>query len=831
MYPSQTAAVLPTLPLLRRAQAAIAALVASVVLAGCGAGGAQTVVNPAPSAPGTQVQNYNGPAPASGDVQAFKVAFWDNVQPQNRCGSCHVQGNQSPMFARGDDINLAYQEAQTVVTLSDPASSKIVAKVGGGHHCWLASNSACADTMTTWIKNWAGSAGIGASTGQVQLVAPPIVAAGASRTFPTSSSAFASTVYPLLTQYCSRCHSPSAVTPQSPYFAQANVDAAYAAAQSKINLDTPELSRFYVRLKTEFHNCWGGNCDAAAATMLAAIQAFQAQVQPTQVDPSLVLSKALTLYDGTVASGGARYENGLIAKFEFKTGTGTVAYDTSGVEPALNLNMSGDVTWVGGWGVQVKNKGKLQGTTTGSKKIHDKVLAAGEYTIEAWLAPDNVMQTMAYAVSYSGGTTARNFTLAQTQYNWDFMQRSTKSDANGLPELSTPTAQKVVQATLQHVVLTYDPVNGRRTYVNGQLVASGDPQAGGALNQWDDTFALVLGNEVSGDRPWSGVIRFVAVYNRAFTAQQIQTNFDAGIGERYYLLFNVEGLTGLSKAYVLFMVSQYDSYSYLFTKPAFLSLDPNVQPGGLILKGMRIGINGREARVGQAYAPLDLTLDNSGYNSTTGYPLSAVGTVIALEKGPAYDQFFLTFDQLGSQTYVRTEPTPLAPTPTDQPRPSDVGVRTFERVSASLSATTGVPSTQSAVAALYQNLQQALPTTDNLQGFVASHQTAVAQLAIQYCDAAVNAPNASANFGGINLGASPAQAFTSSARTALAQALTARFLNASSGDLATQPSTAAVTTEVNHLIDTLMANPSATTPNIVKATCAAVAGSAGMLVQ
>ncbi len=48
--------------------------------------------------------------------------------------------------------------------------------------------------------------------------------------------------------------------------------------------------------------------------MLAAIQAFVDGIAPTQVDPSLVLSKALALYDGTIASGGNRYDTGVIAK-------------------------------------------------------------------------------------------------------------------------------------------------------------------------------------------------------------------------------------------------------------------------------------------------------------------------------------------------------------------------------------------------------------------------------------------------------------------------------------------------------------------------------------
>jgi hypothetical protein len=555
-----------------------------------------------------------------------------------------------------------------------------------------------------------------------------------------------------------------------------------------------------------------------------------------------VLSKALSMYDGAVSSGGARVDTGLIAKFEFKTGTGTIAYDTSGVEPALNLALSGDVTWVGGWGVQVENKGKLQGTTTGSQKLHDLILTTGEYSVEAWVAPDNVTQTMAYIVSYSGGATARNFTLGQTLYNYDYFQRSTTADANGLPEQSTPNADQVLQATLQHVVLSYDPINGRRIYVNGALVASGDPQKGGSLSQWDNTFALVLGNEVSGTRPWSGVMRMVAFYNRALQLADVKTNFDAGIGERYMLLFNVDKFTKLSQSYVMFQVSQYDSYSYLFNQPVFLSLDPNTSFAGLAVKGMRIGENGTELKAGQAYAPLNTTATGTGFDPTkssgTSVALSKMGTVVELQKGPAYDQFFLTFEQLGSATNVHTDPTPIAPTPVNSTRPSDIGVRSFEQINATLSAMTTVPKTQAAVAALFTSLQQALPATNNFQGFVASHQTAVAQLAIQYCDALVNDTTLrAAFFPGFNFGAPPAAAFDTAGRNAVLTPLVNQMLSANTAAgkfLATQPSAAAVGTEVNSLMGKLTASVSADTTGtatIVKASCAAVAGSAAMLVE
>ena len=54
--------------------------------------------------------------------------------------------------------------------------------------------------------------------------------------------------------------------------------------------------------------------------MLAQIQAFAATITPANIDPALVVSKALTLTQGTIASGASRYDADTIAKYEFQTG-------------------------------------------------------------------------------------------------------------------------------------------------------------------------------------------------------------------------------------------------------------------------------------------------------------------------------------------------------------------------------------------------------------------------------------------------------------------------------------------------------------------------------
>jgi len=87
----------------------------AVLLAACGSG-APTVDNPVTSI--TPPVTYQGPAPATEDVQAFKLNLWDNVQVSNRCGGCHNEDfGQTPLFARHDDVNLAYAAANTVADL------------------------------------------------------------------------------------------------------------------------------------------------------------------------------------------------------------------------------------------------------------------------------------------------------------------------------------------------------------------------------------------------------------------------------------------------------------------------------------------------------------------------------------------------------------------------------------------------------------------------------------------------------------------------------------------------------------------------------------------
>ncbi len=800
-------------------------------VAACSGGGQEVQVNDNFARDGgSQGIQYSGPAPGTDDVLSFKLNLWDNLAGDDRCGSCHIEGGTSPEFVRRDDINTAYSSANPLIDLEIPQNSRLVQKVAGGHNCWGTEPGVCAEIITNYIEAWANASG--ASSNVIVLTAPPLIEVADSKSFPADSALFESTVYTLLSRpdYCAGCHSEDAAQQQQPFLGSADVDVAYDAARSRMNLDTPGDSRLVLRLANEFHNCWG-DCTSNAAQMEAQIAAFSNGIPITQVDPDLVTSRALGLPDGIVAASGGRIESNLIALYEFKSSSLETAFDTSGVEPALDLSLTGSVQRVGGWGIRILD-GKAQGSTSSSAKLYELIRATGEYSIEAWVVPDNVTQEgPARIVTYSGGSEIRNFTLGQNLYNYNFLNRSSLADRNGMPMLSTPDADEVLQATLQHVVASFNPVEGMSLYVNGELVARDETMVGADLNDWDDTFALALGNEVDDEYLWQGVVRFLAIHNRSLTAEEVVTNFDVGVGEKFYLLFSVSHYVSMPDAYVVFQVEQFDSYSYLFSKPFFISLGDSMPSQNIAMRGIRIGVNGREADIGQAYANVDININSINYNPDTGTTLSELGAVIALDKGPDLDQFFLTFDQLGSGSFTRVEAEPPAPpSPADLTEQSDIGLRHFAEINATIAqvTATSLDNLPTSVQQVYDTVRQQLPSVEGIDTFVAAHQAGIMQLSVAYCTALVgDSTRRESLFPGYSALSNINSANADTLIDPLLAGLSASTVNTDEL-LDTQPAP----DDVKAHLDTLVtAMSGADKDTIAIALCAATAGSAVMLLQ
>ena len=718
--------------------------------------------------------SYSGPVPANSEIQNFKTAFYDNAVI--RCGSCHTSGGTgTTAFVDNDNVNFAWEEAKTVANLLDPGASDLVARLENGHNCWLASSASCATSMTGYIERWAQ--GASQSTSTVTLVPRmPQQLAGlkilpASYTRAMAEVSFDLTAEPelmyLLNAHCSDCHSSTGTSPQSPYFASDTPAIAYAAMSGKIDLANPRNSRFVIRLGDR-HNCWSTDCTADASEMENAIARLAADLPEVDVDENLVISKAQVLEtDGIIASGGGRYENDVIAKWEFREGEGNQVADTSGVQPEMPLTILGEFEWFGGWGVRLQ-EGRIQAAVSGSTKLHERIATAGEFTIEAWVAPNNVTQEDAWIVGYAGGPESRNVLLTQTLYNYDFYNRSSSNaESSGGPATSTDDA---AQASLQHVVLTYDPISGRKIYVNGIDTGVVDEQGPGTLSNWSDAFALIMGNDFSGASPWQGVIRMVAVHGRSLTQQQIAQNYDIGVGQKYFLMFSISDLLPQQNAcsstdaqnnpvdycYIVYEVGQFDSSSYLFSAPRFVNINPE-QPDAdidFVLKGIYLGINGQLARTGQGFVNINQAISGNLF-TIEDEPLQSAGTIVPLENGPENDVFFLAFQEINGALDQTPEPVPDSFSYSYLGgEDARIGMRTFDEVNQTFSWVTGIPIDSNVASAVtgktvsqtYDTVRRSLASVADFQTFMASHQMAVTQLAGAYCDALVETPSLRAPF-------------------------------------------------------------------------------------
>ncbi len=867
-----------------------------VILLACD--GPSNIANPFQG--GDEIVN-SGPPAATADVRSFEVNVWNNLKAENRCGQCHFQGDggQAPEFAETSDVNVAYSFAVPLVNLQDPSSSLLVTKLEAGHHCWEQFDSVCADSVESMITNWAGVSDDITTARAIKLTPPPIKNPGDSKTYPetaiqNSPNSFAETIHPILLDNCINCHfEEGSIQQQAPFFANPDVNSSYEAVKPKINVDFPINSRLVSRL-LDGHNCWTdcgsynpdtGEATGDAGEMLDAIKVFANAIEPDEIDPLLVTSKALVLLgDGIIASGGNRHEANQIAIWEFKVGTGSTAFDTSGIEPAINLTLDGDYSWLDAYGINLTD-GRAWADTHSSKKLHDFIKSSGEYSLETWVLPANVTQEDANIMSLDAGPTSKNFAISQFMYNYNFHNRTALSDTDGRPVLSTEDAGEILQSSLQHVVATYDPIEGRKIYVNGELIvgteAIPDPISDAtSINSWDDTFAFVLGNSSGGSSPWAGQIRMAAVHNRQLTPTQIKQNYDVGVGQKYFLLFSISDQLDdpsclqepenaadpmIHNCFIRMEVSQYDSFSYLFLNPTFINLDANWVPGGFNIQKMRLGINGKLAVAGQAFGYMNETIDDR-YTSSEGQLLSPHGAVIALEKGADSDEFFLTFEVLADNTNTFTDPDPVAPAePADADPVSQIGVRTFDEINATIAKMTGIPITNSAVDTLFRQYKQQLPPVESIDAFLSSHQMAIAQLALTSCSERVEADRAlpvgspaRVLFTDVNFDDTSGSAFDTEEERAnvINPVLNAVLLN----DLDSQPDHNDIrdllgATSVQHLTNedgepledpdneftddsyqsliTKMntVNTSARTVEIVKAVCAAAVGSAAMLIQ
>jgi len=226
-----------------------------------------------------------------------------------------------------------------------------------------------------------------------------------------------------------------------------------------------------------------------------------------------------------VTSSNSRVTAGQKVLYNFKEGSGSTINDISGAGSPINLNIFSTeaINW-SSYGLEITSAPSIL-TTAPAQKLIDAGKASNSLSIEAWvLAANNTQDGPASIVNLSANSSSRNFSLAQTADSFNVRLRTTSTNDNGEPSLSTIPGT-VSTTEFDHIVYTWETSGTAKIYLNGTERVS--QSIGGDLSNWENHF-LSLGNEVGGGAPWLGVINLVAVFDRTLSQSEILRNFNFG---------------------------------------------------------------------------------------------------------------------------------------------------------------------------------------------------------------------------------------------------------------------------------------------------------------
>jgi WD40 repeat protein len=221
----------------------------------------------------------------------------------------------------------------------------------------------------------------------------------------------------------------------------------------------------------------------------------------------------------------------LQALYTFDEGSGLLINDVSGVGAPMDLTIDNQyaVTWAAD-GLTLNSATVIDSRGPATKFIN-AARATNALTIEAWVTPANITQDgPARMVTLSPDIWERNITLGQGLWpgqpndTFDIRLRTTDTSDNGQPSITSPSG--AASTNLTHLVYTRDAAGTATLYVNNVPVVS-DAVAGDFSN-WETSYRLALGNEVTLERPWQGTYHLVALYNQALTPAEVEQNFNAG---------------------------------------------------------------------------------------------------------------------------------------------------------------------------------------------------------------------------------------------------------------------------------------------------------------
>ena len=226
---------------------------------------------------------------------------------------------------------------------------------------------------------------------------------------------------------------------------------------------------------------------------------FQNDGDPADQHESLV---QVRLGDGV----STRVNEGLVAQYSFEEASGTTVHDEAGALNGLDLEIEDPALTSWGPGSLILLPGARIGSSGPATELTQALTAANEaHPRGVDRAREHHAGGPARIISLSGGASTRNVTLGQGLWggqpsdSFNVRLRSSETDEDGQPMLNTGAGAASIG--LQHVIYTRAQNGATRIFVNGVARANGATL--GDLDNWDDGFRLLLGNESGVDRSWS----------------------------------------------------------------------------------------------------------------------------------------------------------------------------------------------------------------------------------------------------------------------------------------------------------------------------------------
>ncbi len=238
--------------------------------------------------------------------------------------------------------------------------------------------------------------------------------------------------------------------------------------------------------------------------------------------------------DSTMPSedaGESRAQDGLVVLYDFKEDRGRTVRDVSGVAPAIELTISDDkkTERIADGGLRIKEAVVVK-SSGAAVKVIESCMTSNAITVEAWIKASKASQQgPARIITISKDTIARNVTVghgrsdATASDSFMVRLRTTATSGDGEPAVETPAGTAL--EAVQHLVYVRSAAGRARMFVNG--VSKVEKSVQGAFDNWDKSFALALGNELTNDRAWLGEYYLVAIYCRELSETEIQGNYRA----------------------------------------------------------------------------------------------------------------------------------------------------------------------------------------------------------------------------------------------------------------------------------------------------------------